>query len=187
MVFLGASKMALSEAQQTKMMRIFNFMDDDSDGFVDEEDFHRRADHIAEDHNWAKGSAEHTSIRERLEHNWGILKQVVDSNHDDKISPDEWLQFCEHGINDPNQFGMLPIQVAQAFMESLDKEGTGDVSLDNFISYAKAHGADVERAKQAFENMDTDGDGHLTEDEMIAIIRHYILSEDDSMPSPFVD
>jgi Ca2+-binding EF-hand superfamily protein len=70
-----------------------------------------------------------------------------------------------------------------AMFEAIDADGSGEISIEEWVLYNKALGIDTAHARASFDAMDANGDGKVSAEEFIKYIMEYMLSTKDTLKS----
>ncbi len=179
----------LGELQKEKLMKVFRIWDTDNNGFLEREDWVR----IQERHAAALGlgpeTPEYQAMGALFNGIWEVLRASADKDRDQRISPDEFLTYAEGVYGDVTEIGYQHIPEREramfdAILQWADQDRAGKISFDDYSTWLAAWlGGDVrDRAKQAFQRLDMNGDGYISDDELRSIIAEFVLSNDPAAP-----
>jgi Ca2+-binding EF-hand superfamily protein len=168
---------ALSELRRKKLTRMFELLDADKNGSIEQADYERRGDFFATVHGYAPGSPEFDRMRALSVSNWQKLETTADTDRDHRIGLEEYLAY---------QAGKADLAEASREMGSqvlamMDRDGDGKVSRQEFVAAAPP---EVGQAASAttFGRLDRDGDGFLTRDEVLRAVEEFMVGDDPSAP-----
>lgn len=174
----------LTDFQKRKLTRAFEFADKDHDGVLKRDDYETHARQMADAFNTPTDSAAYASIHAQLMRDWEGVRQFV-AQGDDMVTLDEWLTFFDGLIHSPMFDPWVTTYIDASFelWKTVDPNGPSDgVNLERFAKFYSAFGMDADKARAAFEKMDTNDDDFMNRDEMIAASSAYFSSDDPSAP-----
>jgi Ca2+-binding EF-hand superfamily protein len=162
----------------------FMLFDTNGDGLVE------RADHdrIVEAACKARGLSGDAAAKfhEGMAQIWVTLEAMVDRDGDHKINLDEWLAF--QGGLASNQ-GMWQAAIEgniRQFLALFDGDGDGALSPDEYGHMLGAYGLPRALARLNFPRLDLDGDGVISTDELVQIVREWSFGDDPQAPGAFL-
>jgi Ca2+-binding EF-hand superfamily protein len=179
----------LGELQKEKMRKVFDIWDANGDGFLQKDDWVLIQQRHAASLGIGAETPQFKSMGALFNGIWEVLRAVADKNRDDRISPDEFLAYAEDVYGNVKEVGYQQIPereraMFEAIMQWGDRDQDGKIGLDDYSGWLTAWlGRDAgDRAKEAFQRLDLDGDGYISAEEMRSIIAQYILSNDSNAP-----
>lgn len=174
-----------TELQKDKLMHMFELLDVDGNGVLEYDDFRMVVDTMAEERGLDKSSRRYLSLVASNKRLWKMFSRSLDANNDGSISLAEWLAFhIKAFITDPLENGMDPEfssaldSTARFFLELLDSDGDGVVTVDDYIMFCAAYNVGENEARIGFEMFDRDGNGQLSQDEVVKMVKEFYLSDD---------
>ena len=75
------------------------------------------------------------------------------------------------------------VNVFRDLFESVDVNGNGEISFDEWVTHYKAIGVDTKHARASFDAMDFNGDGIVSKEEFVDYHREFFLSNEDKLNS----
>lgn len=176
----------LGHFQRQKSHHYFDLIDRDEDGFIDGEDFRIQADSLADQRDLSDDERE--ALRKQMLGWWEQLCATADVNDDEQISRSEWDGFWEaiHGAvdegSDEEKATMLKSleRSATVTFDTIDTTGSGEITKEEYADWLAAWGATG--ADEAFEELDRDGKGYLSEHDLIEATKEFYLSNDADAP-----
>lgn len=174
-----------TELQKDKLMHMFELLDVDGNGVLEYDDFRMVVDTMAEERGLDKSSRRYLSLVASNKRLWKMFSRSLDANNDGSISLAEWLAFhIKAFISDPLENGVDPEfsaaldSTARFFLELLDSDGDGVVTVDDYIMFCGAYNVGENEARIGFEMFDRDGNGQLSQDEVVKMVKEFYLSDD---------
>lgn len=177
----------LGELQRKKLKRKFQIFDANGDGFVQRDDFDLIIGNLLKLRDLSADSSGGQAIADQYIDYWLTLQHFVDANQDEKITMGEWMTYHEAALEfekvlaEQGEEGTLR-PFAEVLFQMLDRNGDGQVSADEYHEFLQAYQLDVEAARQAFEHLDQQGKGHLTLDELFALVDDFYTSNNPDSP-----
>jgi len=145
----------MQEIQQARYDRVFQAYEG-PDGDLTWQSFSAHIDVLAEQRGLAPHSSEATGLREGLRVWWDQLSAVADANHDGRVSLDEWRAYC--------------VMITEVVRQTA--AAGGEYPLVPWI-------------RALYGLIDTDGDGHITQDEYASWLTALGLAADTDIDAVF--
>jgi Ca2+-binding EF-hand superfamily protein len=161
----------LSQLQQEKVCRAFSVFDRDGDGYLEERDLLSLASDLARENGARSDDAMYQRLQQVWEATWNSLAKVSDGTREGLVSPAEWLKLADSNLAASESF-----PVGEATFDSLDADGDGVISADDWAAFYRALG--IEQAGEVFARFDADGDGKLSRAETLERLREFFASSD---------
>lgn len=166
-------------------MHMFELLDVDGNGVLEYDDFRMVVDTMAEERGWDHSSRRYLSLVASNKRLWKMFSRNLDVDSDGSITLMEWLAFhIKAFLTDPVSNGLQPEfssalnSTARFFLELLDSDGDGIVTVDDYILFCAAYNVGEVEARAGFEMFDRDGNGHITQDEVVNMVTEFYLSDD---------
>jgi len=175
----------VSDVGRRRFGALFLSLDRDGNGFVDGNDHELVVASIAQQRNLTPGSPEHDDLRAKVMHGWEGLRELADTDGDGRVTQEEYVESLAALAESPEGLDRIGLSIADQMITAMDADGDGRLDLDEFMSMAGAWGAAAEKAEALFRHIDTNGDGFLTRDELLASMRRFFLDEDPDAPHLF--
>ncbi len=173
--------MALTAFQTRKLTVLFKVLDIDGDGALDQDDHVVLLNNLAAVRGWALGSPEYESFVNRMAFVWRELATNADPRRTGRISLEDWLIYNAElldGRLEPNAV----LMAATTILEVIDKNGDGRVSLPEYKLFFHVYGISPDGAEETFAELDLDGDGYISHDEMHQHCEDFWTSDDPTRP-----
>jgi Ca2+-binding EF-hand superfamily protein len=176
----------LGHFQRQKSHHYFDLIDRDEDGFIEGEDFELHATRLADRRDLSDEDSE--ALKEQMLGWWEQLCATADANEDDQVSRDEWDRFweainatVEEGDEDEEARMHQSLERAgQVTFQTIDTTDSGEIEQEEYEDWLSAWGA--EGSDEAFERLDRDGSGTLTEEDLVEATKEFYLSNDADAP-----
>jgi EF-hand domain pair len=171
----------LSQLLQKKHTKNFQVYDLDGSGFVELADLERCAINLAQMQGLEPESSEFLKLKEQYSAIWKNFWQRADTDGDDKVALEEYLEVADRSISDfANSTSLQDAHMAKAkaIFDILDASNDGQISLREYKIFCMAVGLTQEDAQTAFDHLDINGDGHISWDEYLQASKEFHVSDD---------
>jgi len=172
----------LTELQTRKLTRRFNLGDLDQDGLLESADFNRYVHRAAVQQGWTEDSDEYQALHTHMMNWWNGLQEVADPNRDGRVSLPEWLTFHERLLSTPDLFESVIGEVVTNDIRTYDRNGDGALDAGDYQLFFESLDISDADAAAVFAELDQNGDGLVTRDEMLQHVRDFFLSDDPAAP-----
>jgi Ca2+-binding EF-hand superfamily protein len=169
--------MAMATKQADRLEERFRLWDNTSNGYIERADFEREADEIIA-RLGAQGSPKAQQLKQTYLDMFDQLARVAGT---DRMSRADFLRVCEQEIIGKGDEGFATVvrPTIQAIVNVLDRSGDGEISPVEMQAWFAAIGLEGEVADRAFGELDTNGSGKLSVDELVDAVRDYHLGRID--------
>ena len=171
-----------SDFMNKKFTRYFQLRDLDKNGFVGQEDWEQCARNLAQIRDWEPGSPEYKDIVAKHVHIWTTFWKPADLDNDGKVSLDEYLALTQTQQKRGSFALNVILDLFGAIFDIIDRDGDGQITLQDYSRYSEAWGLDEDLAEQAFSQLDLSGDGSLSRSSFIQFNSHFFISDDPALP-----
>ncbi|OKK02546.1 hypothetical protein AMK26_23220 [Streptomyces sp. CB03234] len=170
--------MSLSDYRQ-KIASRFDTFDRDGDGVVTEADFQQLARSILAEFDESPSAPKGNALLRGAQHFWQSFADIADRDGDGRITEDEFVQAaCDHLLDNPAGFVDMVRPWAVAVVDVADADDSGEVTVEEWERMLRAMRATPERARVKAAQLDTDGDGLVSVDEVLnTAVRFYTTEE----------
>jgi Ca2+-binding EF-hand superfamily protein len=172
----------LTPLQQEKLTHYFHLYDVDDDGRVARTDFERVAENVRALHLAAEKSVQHRSIRDGFLLRWETLRASADADDNGAVDLTEWLRHWEEVLADEARYQNEVAQLADRLFELFDTDGDGVLGADEFCNFYGIYGLKAAMARLVFLDLDVDGDGDVTRQELMDMVHEFYRGDDPSAP-----
>jgi Ca2+-binding EF-hand superfamily protein len=176
----------LGDLQELKASYYFDLIDEDDNGLVDARDFEIRAERMAEARNVSDPEAR-AALRDRVMTWWEHLCALADTDDDDRVTREEWETYWEalqvsvrQSEEDDSRTLRSLERAARGTFQAMNTTGGEEVTEEEYAEWLQAWG--VPESKAAFERLDRDGTGGLTEQDLVMAVKEFYLSNDPQAP-----
>ncbi|MEU4152951.1 EF-hand domain-containing protein [Streptomyces sp. NPDC026659] len=159
-----------------KYERVFKHLDADGNGYLERSDFASFVDRLAKEYKLTKNDQKVRAISTAFDMLWHELVRHADTNHDNRISEEEYISSVRRTVDDTTRFNATDA-LANSLFDIMDVDDDGQISKDEFIRLQQnVWGISVPDAIDTFIALDTDGDGHMSRQEAVRGCRQYFNS-----------
>jgi hypothetical protein len=177
----------LGALQRRKLEYLFRALDEDGDGFVEGEAFHRHAERMAE---LARDERTAAAIRASLASWWEGVRAVAGA---ERAPLEAWLRFWGSWLaavtQDAEEGGGPELQrmkeSAALTFAAMDGDGDGRLGRAEYARWVECWGFDVD-AERNFERLAPGADGCLDEPRVVQLVKEFFLSNDPEAPGNFL-
>jgi len=175
----------IGDLQRKKASYYFDLIDEDENGFIEANDFKLRAERMAEARDVTDEEALST-LQDRVMTWWEHLCTIADFDDDDRVTREEWETYWESIEAGVNQGGEEREQTLQSLEQAA--RGTfkainadaGPITEEEYVDWLEAWG--IEKSDTAFQRLDRDGRGTLTQENLVEAVKEFYLSNDPDAP-----
>lgn len=172
----------LTPLQQEKLTHYFRLYDVDDDGHLARGDFERVAENVRLLHLAGERSQAYRAIRDGFLVRWETLRTSADADDDGSVSLREWLRHWEGVLADPARFEQEVAAVTARLFELFDTDEDGVLGADEFCNFFAIYGLKSAMARRVFLDLDVDGDGAATREELMGMVREFYCGDDPKAP-----
>ncbi|MFJ6987723.1 MULTISPECIES: EF-hand domain-containing protein [unclassified Streptomyces] len=162
-----------------KAAHYYTVFRNERDGWVGETDVHRWADRTTRVFGLAPGTAPADALRRSLLEYWRRLFVPMDADGDGVVSREEFLAGFVSLADRPDDYARIVTPSAKVFVATADTDGDGALDRSEFARlFQSSFALSDEDIDVSFADLDTDGSGSLSTDELRAAIRVFHSSTD---------
>jgi Ca2+-binding EF-hand superfamily protein len=172
----------LTELQRKKLTRYFRVYDIDDDGRIGPADFERVVENVRILHGLSSDSPAHLALRDGYLRRWKALETSADTDHDGGVDLDEWLAYWDAVIGEDERYESEVSVVAARLFEIFDTDEDGVLGPDEFCDFYGVYGLSAALARQVFMDLDANGDGVISRDELMAMGNSFYRGDDPDAP-----
>lgn len=176
----------LGDLQELKASHYFALIDEDDNGLVDARDFEIRAERMADARDVTDPEAR-AELRTRVMTWWEHLCALADVDDDGRVTREEWetyweaLQVSVDEAEDGRSRTLRSLdRAAHGTFQAMNTTDTDHVTEDEYAEWLEAWG--VPESKAAFDRLDRDDTGVLSEQDLVQAVREFYLSNDPQAP-----
>jgi len=176
----------LGQRQQEKLDRLFQLIDIDRSGFIEFSDMQGVMNHTLAQDDHAAGSPVFDAAEVMLRWLWEAIKGEADTDSDEKISAAEWTAMWTAQLANDNDaiFEDLPALVRRVHLivaQAMGINANRGADLAAYQRFLTPYGDAVTAgAEAAFSQLDLDGNGLISIEELQQLTAEYFLSNSDA-------
>ncbi len=171
----------LTDFQRKKLTYLFELLDDNKNGYLQLDDFSDIAEDLCVNLGYAYESSDHRFIVEKSVGFFYKLLKDIPHEANQIISLESWLDFFDQKIIKPKNEELLDeyIELFIGFLFDLfDENHDGYISVDEYADLFMTYRIDIKYSAKSFVNLDINGDGKLSKNELIHAAEIFLTSDD---------
>ncbi|MCP3821909.1 EF-hand domain-containing protein [Streptomyces sp. A3M-1-3] len=170
-----------SAEYERKIAARFASFDQDGNGYINREDFSAAAKAVLAEFGTAARSDKGQAVFIGAEAFWQGMAGIADVDGDQRVNRQEFVTGAVKRLRDnPQRFAEIARPFLHAVIAVADEDG-GGATPESAARVIRVLGVDPEVARRAAEALDADGDGRISEDEiMAAFAAYYTTAEPDA-------
>ena len=159
----------------------FYRLDVDKDGLLRQDGFVSLGQQVAEQLRSADGSAHVDRSVQAFVNLWDVFGKPADTDKDNAVSFDEFARAHEEFLKNPHAREQ-GVGLDAMLFAALDANGDGQLTAREYAAFLQPMGVSTADAETAFQHLDRDGDGLISDDELAVDLWEYWNSEDRAAP-----
>jgi Ca2+-binding EF-hand superfamily protein len=167
-----------TELQTKKLTHRFSLLDTDGDGVISQSDYEAIATRLATRYGAQKGSPQYEMLMAIHVSLWTELRQLADANGDGQVSSSEYVNAYAILLARSDAYDRLVAKPARGIIAMADQDGDGRLSQREYADGMSGYNLPESLASQSFRQLDRDGDGYITLDEMLKNVEEFYMSSD---------
>ena len=168
----------LTELQVRKLLKLFCMYDGDHNEYLVKKDFEKIAIKIAEIKNIGARSPKVLALKERFVQMWKSLSSKADASGDKKICLSEWLAYYDDVLSDQTKYLKEVQSLMKLIFEVFDDNGDGRFCQEEWKQLFRVYNIHPAYALATFQQLDMNGDGFLSRDEILVLIDDFFCGDD---------
>jgi len=163
-----------------KFTHLFNILDFDHDGLLQEHDFKNMGDNIATFRSLESPSELEGLILARGQQFWSRIKEFLSTQAVKRCNLQNWLAFLTQltDENHPDRFHSLVKKTVDDIFLIYDKDKDNFISKHDFLCLFVSLRVDIKEADRCFSELDLNGDQMISKEEMTLAIMQFFVGED---------
>ncbi|CAM02479.1 Ca2+-binding EF-hand superfamily protein [Saccharopolyspora erythraea NRRL 2338] len=158
-----------------RLKKRFDRWDFDGNGALERADFEKEAQHIAEAFGKDAGAAEVQTLKNAFGGLFDYLAKEAGVGSDGSLTEEQFIRVTENLIFEQGEasFNRVLGPVVKGIVGMCDKNADGQINADEFAAWLTALGMSKAEAAEAFNQVDTNGNGELSLDELLTAVRDF--------------
>jgi Ca2+-binding EF-hand superfamily protein len=158
-----------------RLRQRFSKWDVDHSGALARSDFEREADRVSNAFGAQPQSREAKALKEALRNLFDYHAKEAGVPGNGTVSEDQFIQINEKLMFSDGEasFNRVLRPMMEALIGLCDDNHDGMINQEEFANWLKGIGVSKQDARDAFRQIDTDNDGELTVDELLAAVRNF--------------
>jgi Ca2+-binding EF-hand superfamily protein len=156
------------------MSQRFEKYDSNSDGVLERSDFESEAAQTARAFGTDVDSPEGQALRRAYNDLFDFQANLAGVGPNGKITHDQFVQANQRLMDKGNSgFDRMIRPLIKALVGICDDNHDGSINQAEYAKWLRAIGVDQSTARSTFSQIDTNGDGELSEDELLDAVREF--------------
>ncbi|MER5811924.1 EF-hand domain-containing protein [Streptomyces sp. NPDC002033] len=163
-----------SAEYERKIAARFATFDQDGSGYIDREDFSTAARAVLAEFGTTARSDKGQAVFNGAEAFWQGMAGIADVDGDQRVSREEFVTGAAKRLRDsPQRFAEIARPFLAAVIAVADEDGSGSATPAAAARVLRVLGTPAELAGPVAAALDEDGDGRISEDEILAAFAGY--------------
>ncbi|MBE9373691.1 EF-hand domain-containing protein [Saccharopolyspora sp. HNM0983] len=170
----------MSNATATERLRKrFAKWDVDGSGSLEQADFQKEAEQIAQAFGKSPSGKEAAELNDAFASMFRHLAEDAGIGAAGSLTEDDFVRVAQKLMfeDGAESFNRVLGPVMRGIVGLCDKNADGQINRQEFASWLTAVGVDDAQATDAFDRVDTNGNGELTVDELLDAVRQFHFGE----------
>jgi Ca2+-binding EF-hand superfamily protein len=165
---------------QDRLKRRFQRWDTDGSGSLERSDFEREASAVAQRLGESPGSPQAKRLNQALTGMFEGIAKDAGVSPTGNVSWDQFQQVAQRWMESSDQKLRQYLRpMVEAVVGMADKSGNGMIEREEFARWISAIGVDRSQAARTFDQIDTNGNGELSVDEVLQACVDFHLGKSD--------
>lgn len=169
--------MTLNPLQQRKLVRLFNVLDEQAKGYLEEEDLFRVSECL--DLLWISTyQIENSVFNSYYDNLWKQISQFSVSGDPDKVYPIDWLSYFDAVLNDEKFIKDVITDYAHLILKLFGNAESQIISIEKFQLFIEIMGVDKELTRVISGKLETSKRGYFNYETFIHLYHEFFKSAD---------
>ncbi|WP_433869045.1 EF-hand domain-containing protein [Saccharopolyspora sp. CA-218241] len=166
---------AATDIANERLRKRFARWDQNSNGTLEQADFEKEAAQIAQAFGKSADSAEAQALHAAFAGMFRHLAVEAGAGADGMLSEEDFVRVTQKLMFQDGEeaFNTVLGPVMRSIVGLCDKNADGQINADEFVAWLGAVGVDSAQAADAFRQVDTNGNGELSIEELLEAVRNF--------------
>lgn len=176
----------ISAFQKKKFLIHFGIYDFDNNGVIEKTDLQQALNVIARGFGWAIDSPAYQKIYDSfVEARWQQLSTHADTNNDQKISPEEYVEYLTALLQDKERYEFELLGPVRRSFKFMDRDDDGFIGLSEYKQVYASLGLDEGIAETVFDKLGLNKNDQIAEQAYLILIEQFFKSQDQTDPGNY--
>jgi len=180
----------LTDFQKRKLMKLFSMYDACNLGVLKISDFEQLAQRLADLRGWQPDTIPYEDITSKYLLLWNRMRSEIkhkvlsQENIEEattqirsQVSLEEWFIYYDIVLNDPS-YHEETLALTETVFTVVDTDESGHLDQQEWANFFRVYNIPVIYVAETFTRIDLDGNGVLTKDEVLTMIKEFYFSND---------
>jgi len=180
----------LTDFQKRKLMKLFSMYDACNLGVLKISDFEQLAQRLADVRGWQPDTMPYEDITSKYLLLWNRMRSEIkhkvlsQENIEEattqirsQVSLEEWFIYYDIVLNDPS-YHEETLALTETVFTVVDTDESGHLDQQEWANFFRVYNIPVIYVAETFTRIDLDGNGVLTKDEVLTMIKEFYFSND---------
>ncbi len=180
----------LTDFQKRKLMKLFSMYDACNLGVLKISDFECLAQRLADLRGWLPNTEPYEDITSKYLLLWNRMRSEIkhkvlsQENIEEattqirsQVNLEEWFIYFDIVLNDPS-YHEETLALTETVFAVVDTDESGHLDKEEWANFFRVYNIPVIYVEETFAKIDLDGNGVLTKDEVLGMIKDFYFSND---------
>jgi EF-hand domain pair len=180
----------LTDFQKRKLMKLFSMYDACNLGVLKISDFECLAQRLADLRGWQPNTEPYEDITSKYLLLWNRMRSEIkhkvlsQENIEEattqirsQVNLEEWFIYFDIVLNDPS-YHEETLALTETVFAVVDTDESGHLDKEEWANFFRVYNIPVIYVEETFAKIDLDGNGVLTKDEVLSMIKDFYFSND---------
>ncbi|PZU99993.1 MAG: hypothetical protein DCE90_01525 [Pseudanabaena sp.] len=173
----------LSNLKRRKLTKLFTMYDACNSGSLKFADYEQIVSRLATLRGFKIDSNEYQKMIEKYGFQWikmrGDIKELLQKKQETNVSLDEWLAYHEIVLQNSDHQKLIR-SLDELLFDTVDVDRSNNLDLAEWKTLFSIFNIPVVYADESFQQIDCNGDGSITREELFPILEEFYYSEDEN-------
>jgi len=173
----------LSNLKRRKLVKLFTMYDACNIGFLKFADYEQIVSRLANLRGFKIDSNEYQKMIEKYGFQWikmrGDIKELLQKKQESNVSLEEWLAYHEIVLQNGDHQKTTRV-LDELVFDTVDVDRSNNLDLSEWKIFFSIFNIPVVYADDSFQQIDRNGDGSITREELFPLLEEFYYSEDEN-------